>query len=56
MKGASFSSTSEVTRSAASASVLATSIVGVLDTSAASLAAINFCTASLVGTNTLPPK
>ena len=44
--GRSLSSISEVTRSAASASVLAIKIVGVFDTSAASLAAINFCSAS----------
>ena len=45
-KGLSFSSTSDVTKSAASASVLAIKIVGVFDTSEANLAAISFCTAS----------
>ena len=51
----SFSSTSEVTRSAASASVRASSTVGTPITSAARRAAISFCTASCVGTSTLPP-
>ena len=53
--GLSLSSTSVVTMSAASASVLASSTVGTPITSAASRAAISFCTASCVGTSTLPP-
>ena len=51
----SLSSTSEVTRSAASASVRASRIVGTPMQSAASRAAISFSTASRVGTSTLPP-
>ena len=51
----SFSSTSVVTMSAASASVRASSTVGTPITSAARRAAISFCTASCVGTSTLPP-
>ena len=55
MKGWSFGSMSEVIRSAASASVRATIRVGTPITSAARRAAISFCTASWVGTSTLPP-
>ena len=51
----SLSSTSDVTRSAASASVRASRIVGTPMQSAASRAAISFSTASRVGTSTLPP-
>ena len=53
--GLSLSSMSEVTRSAASASVRASTIVGTPMQSAASRAAISFSTASRVGTSTLPP-
>ena len=55
MNGVSLSSMSEVSRSAASASVRATSRVGTPATSAASRAAFNLSTASRVGTSTLPP-
>ena len=51
----SLSSTSLVTRSAASASVRAITSVGTPITSAASRAAISLATASRVGTSTLPP-
>ncbi len=53
--GLSFSSTSLVSRSAASASVRASTIVGVPITSAAKRAATSFWIASCVGTSTLPP-
>ena len=53
--GLSLSSTSDVIRSAASASVRATSTVDVPITSAARRAADSFATASRVGTSTLPP-
>jgi hypothetical protein len=53
--GRSRSSTSEVTMSAASASVRASRTVGTPSTSAASRAAASFCTCSWVGTSTLPP-
>jgi hypothetical protein len=53
--GLSLSSTSEVSRSAASASVRASSSVGTPITSAARRAATSFSTASRVGTSTLPP-
>ena len=46
---------SEVSSSAAFASVLATNNVGTLETSAANLAATNLLIASCVGTSTLPP-
>ena len=55
MKGLSLSSMSLVSRSAASASVRATSRVGTPITSAARRAAFSFSTASRVGTSTLPP-
>ena len=55
MKGLSLSSTSLVTRSAASASVRASRMVGVPITSAARRAATSLATASRVGTSTLPP-
>src|SRR4030095_2565196 len=45
----------ELTGPAASASVRASSTVGPPITSAARRAAISFCTASCVGTSTLPP-
>ncbi len=51
----SWSSTSLVTRSAASASVRAITSVGTPITSAARRAATSFATASRVGTSTLPP-
>src|SRR5579863_5787060 len=54
MNAWSFSSISEVSRSAASASVRATTRVGTPQTSAARRAAFNFSTASRVGTSTLP--
>ena len=53
--GASYESTSEVRRFAASASVLANNTVGTSITSAASRAETSFWTASCVGTRTLPP-
>ena len=46
---------SEVSNSAALASVLATSRVGTFETSAANLAATSLFIASCVGTRTLPP-
>ena len=55
MNGRSLSSTSLVTRSAASASVRASSTVGVPITSAARRAETSLDTASRVGTSTLPP-
>ncbi|MNI55127.1 hypothetical protein D3C73_1100560 [compost metagenome] len=55
MNGRSFSSTSLVTRSAASASVRASNTVGVPIVSAARRADTSLATASRVGTSTLPP-
>ncbi|MNR50210.1 hypothetical protein D3C85_1696970 [compost metagenome] len=56
MNFASLGSISLVNKFAASASVRATTIVGVPITSAAKRAAINLLIASCVGTNTFPPK